>query len=817
MRILKFGGSSVGTSERIRNVGSIIASKSNKNTQIAVVVSAFQGVTDKLISLSEQAAQGKQEYKEALQELCTRHLQAVKDLLPLTQQSSALATVRVWLNDLEDILHGVYLVGEYSKRMLDYIMSFGERISAYVIAAHLTARGLKANFLDAREIIKADETYGAARVSIHETYNNVKEYFKKNSGLHIVTGFIGSTQNNDTITLGRGGSDYTAALLGAALSVDEIEIWTDVDGVMTADPRKVPKAFFIPTLTYEEMMELSHFGAKVIYPPTIQPALNARIPVSIRNTFNPDFEGTRISEFAEEHPFLITGISSIEHIALLRVQGSGMVGVAGVSMRLFGALARREINVILITQASSEHTVCFAVEPNAAADAKMVIEKEFALEISSKLIDEVVIEKELSIVSVVGENMRHTPGISAKLFGALGYNGINIVAIAQGSSELNISVVIQRNDERKALNALHDEFFITQTKSVNIFIVGTGLIGSTLIKQIKEQAVQLKLDLSLDLKVVGLLNRKRALLDEAGVKLDDIELASKEVEQFKDIQAFVEKMKALNLPNTIFVDCTASDEVTDFYESILASNIAIVTPNKRAQTRDFAMFQRLKEKSKKHAVRFLYETSVGAGLPVISTLNDLIRSGDEIRKIEAVLSGTLSFIYNSFDGTTSFSEVVKEAKRLGYTEPDPRDDLCGADVARKLLILARESGLALESKDVKVQNLVPESCRAAKSIEEFFTLLHKEDKNLDELINKVKKEAKKLCYIGKIEDGKAEVSLQSIDANHPFYGLTGSDNIISFTTKRYNTRPLVVKGPGAGAEVTAAGVFADIIRVASQR
>jgi len=816
MKVLKFGGSSVGTPERIRNVAGLIAASHSQEGRIAVVVSAYQGVTDSLIEISGMAARGDQKYTELLTQLNERHLQTVKELVPVTQQSAVLANVKVWLNDLEDILHGVFLVGEYSKRMLDYVMSFGERMSAYTISEHLKARGLKANFLDARELIKADETWGAAKVNFTASYKNIATHFKDNTELQVITGFIATTPTNDTITLGRGGSDFTAAIFGAALNCREIEIWTDVDGVMTADPRKVPKAFFIPALTYEEMMELSHFGAKVVYPPTIQPALDAKIAVCIRNSFNPDFAGTRITGEPTSHPHLITGISSIENIALLRVQGSGMVGVAGVSMRLFGALAKREINIILITQASSEHTICLAVLPAAAEDAKELIEKEFALEIASNLLDEVVVERELSVVSVVGENMRKTPGISAKLFGALGYNGINVVAIAQGSSELNISVVIPRIDEKKALNALHDEFFIAKTKSINLFVVGTGLIGNTLIKQIRDQAAHLKVDLSLDLKVVGLLNRRNILIGEEAFDLNSISQKMEASDASPGMAEYVKKMKDLNLPNSIFVDCTASDEVIDYYEPILSSSIPVVTPNKKAQTKTLASFKRLKEVSKRHAVGFLYETSVGAGLPVISTLSDLIKSGDEVKKIEAVLSGTLSFIYNSFDGSKSFSAVVKEAKNLGYTEPDPRDDLSGADVARKLLILAREAGLELESKDIKVQNLVPESCRKTSSVDEFFSLLEKEDKASADLIAKAKKEGKKLCYIGKIEGKSAEVSLQVIDSAHPFYGLSGSDNIISFTTKRYDSRPLVVKGPGAGAEVTAAGVFADIIRIASQ-
>ena len=813
MKILKFGGSSVGTPERIRGVAEIILNAHKENKKIAVVVSAYQGVTDELIRLSNHAAKGDQTYKDDFKVLCDKHIDFAKELLPVQNQSAVLANIKVWLNDLEDILHGVFLVGEYSKRMLDYVMSFGERLSAYTISAHIKSLNHAAEFLDTRDIIKCDDNWGAAKVDFALTNQKTDEYFKACNWIPIATGFIASTSLNDTITLGRGGSDYTAAILGAALKSSHIEIWTDVDGVMTADPRKVSKAFYIPALTYQEIMELSHFGAKVVYPPTIQPALDASIPVSIKNTFNPKFPGTLISESAEAHPYLITGISSIDSIALLRLEGSGMIGVAGVSMRLFAALAKKDISAILITQASSEHTICFAVLPTVAADAKKAIEQEFALEIAMRMVDPLAIENELSIVSIVGENMRHTPGISAKLFKALGNNGINVIAIAQGSSELNISVVVNRHNEKKALNAVHDEFFLTENKTLNIFIAGTGLIGSTLLKQVAAHEAQLRENLNLDLQVSGLLNSRKALIGNMKIDLTNIPALMDSSEQIK-ADDFVKSMLALNLPNSVFVDCTASEDIIRFYDKILDNSISIITPNKKAQTQSLEIYRKLKHTARKRSVSLLYETSVGAGLPVISTLNDLIKSGDRLIKIEAVLSGTLSFIFNSFDGSKPFSEIVKDAKEKGYTEPDPRDDLCGLDFARKLLILAREAGMNLEQSDIKVENLVPEKCRDAKTVDEFFAKLQNEDGYFAEKINKAKAANRKLCYIGFVENGAAAVNLQEVEASHPFSSLSGSDNIISFTTERYNQRPLVVKGPGAGAEVTAAGVFADIIRVA---
>jgi aspartokinase/homoserine dehydrogenase 1 len=813
MKILKFGGSSVGSPDRIKNAAAIIIDAYNADKNIAVVVSAYQGVTDELIRLSNLAASGNESYKDDFKVLCDKHINFAKELLPLNKQSIVLANIKVWLNDLQDILHGVFLVGEYSKRMLDYVMSFGERFSAYTINAYISTLNVPTEFLDTRELIKCDEAWGGAKVDFKISNQKISEYFENCKNLPVATGFIASTSKNDTITLGRGGSDYTAAIIGAALNCKEIEIWTDVDGVMTADPRKVPKAFYIPALTYQEIMELSHFGAKVVYPPTIQPALDANIPVSIKNTFNPKFIGSRISDSVSGHKYLITGISSIEAIALLRLEGSGMVGVAGVSMRLFAALAKKEISVILITQASSEHTICFAVLPDFAEEAKNAIEKEFALEVSLHMIEPVSVEKDVSIVSIVGENMRKMPGISAKLFRALGNNGINVIAIAQGSSELNISVVVNKNNEKKALNALHDEFFFTENKTLNLFIAGTGLIGSTLLKQISSHEAQLKKEHNLELKVTGLINSRKALI---GTEKIDISNTQDTLTSSDKIAAtdFVDSMIKLNLPNSVFVDCTASEEVIKYYEKILDNSIAIVTPNKKAQTRSLDIYKALKQTARKRSVPFLFETSVGAGLPVISTLNDLIKSGDQVIKIEAVLSGTLSYIFNSFDGSKPFSEVVMEAKEKGYTEPDPRDDLCGLDFARKLLILARESGINLEQSDVKVENLVPERCRDAKTIEEFFTKLKNEDSYFGDKVSKAKASNKKLCYIGQIEGNTAAVSLIEVDASHPFSSLSGSDNIISFTTQRYNQRPLVVKGPGAGAEVTAAGVFADIIRVA---
>ena len=816
MRILKFGGSSVANYERIGNVINIIQQAKKERDICGVVVSAFSGVTDTLTSISQKACKGDSNYLSDLQALEEKHSEILKAFIPLQDQSPHLLKIKIWFNELEDILQGIHLIGELSKRCLDRIMSFGERFSAYIISQALIQKGSQAEFLDSREIIKGDASYGCAKV-LPESYDLIAKYFSEHKALQVITGFIASAPDGSTVTLGRGGSDYTASIFAAALNCEAVEIWTDVDGMLTADPNKVPKAFSIPMVSYEEAMELSHFGAKVIYPPTMQPALSRGIPIHIKNSFNPTHAGTVITKLAKdsERKNIVTGISSISHIALIRVEGSGMVGVAGISKRLFGALSANNISVILITQASSEHTICIAVKPEQADGALKAINEEFDLEISNHTITQITSRKDLSIVSIVGEHMRNAPGLAGRVFHSLGKNGVNIVAIAQGSSELNISAVINFNDETKALNALHDEFFFPDQKSINVFIVGIGLIGSELLSQIAKQQQILKNELAHDIKVIGIANTKKMLIDEKGIILDNYQETLSNNGENSNIQLFIEKMKGLNLPNSVLVDCTASIDIPNCYEDVLKSSISVVTPNKKSQTKEYSFYSALKKASRRRGVNFLYETSVGAGLPILSTLNDLLKSGDKIIKIEAVLSGTLSYIFNSFKNGTTFSEIVSQAKELGYTEPDPRDDLNGLDVARKILILSRESGYQLELKDIDIQNLVPEKCRKCKTIDEFFSCLKTYDSYFEELRAKAEAEGKKLAYIASLFEGKAAVRLEAIDATHPFYSLSGSDNIVSFSTSRYYKQPLVVKGPGAGAEVTAAGVFADIIRIAN--
>lgn len=813
MRILKFGGSSVATPERIQRIVEILKGYYSKGERFAVVFSAFGGVTDSLIHMSRLAAKGDQEYEEYFEKFRDRHNEAVNTLLEGNLKSETLASMEKNHDVLKNLLYGIRLVREASPRTTDYVLSFGERNSAFIISRVLQQNGINASFLDTRELIKTDKKFGAATVDFDVTYKNIAAHFNKYPEVQVATGFISSAKGGLTTTLGRGGSDYTSSLLAAGLQANLIEIWTDVDGVLTADPRKVNKAFTIPSMTYAEAMEMSHFGAKVIYPPTLQPALKKNIPLRIKNTFNPEFEGTLISADNKNGQHLVKGISSISEISLLTLQGSGLFGVPGIAGRLFGALAHAGINIILITQGSSEHSISFAVQPKNAKRAKKKVDTEFEYEISGSSIDPIKVEDDLSVVAIIGENMRYQPGISGRLFRALGKNGINCVAIAQGSSELNVSVVIPRVDERKALNALHESFFLSDTKVLHLFMVGVGLIGSTLINQIREQADYLQGKRQLEIKIVGLSNSKKMVFDAEGIDLSSWKERLTTSDMSTDIADFVEKMQQMNLANTIFIDNTASEQIASYYEKILDSSISIATPNKIATSSSFLQYQRLKTISKRRGVQFLYETNVGAGLPVISTLNDLINSGDQIIKIEGVLSGSLSFIFNSFDAEHSFSSVVHQAKELGYTEPDPRVDLNGIDVRRKLIILARETGLALEAEDVDIVPVLPEACQKAEDVSAFFEEIEKANDHFEKLRAGAAKEGKALRMIASLENQKASISLQAVDASHPFYSLSGSDNMIVFTTERYKERPLVVRGPGAGAEVTAAGLFAEIISI----
>ncbi|MDR3333659.1 MAG: bifunctional aspartate kinase/homoserine dehydrogenase I [Treponema sp.] len=817
MLVLKFGGTSVGTPEAIGKLINIVRDPEHAGRVRVAVASAFSGMTDGLIAVSRRAADGDGAYIVQVEAMRKRHLQTAVAFLSGTDREAAVSHVDKTFAELIRTLDGIAILGELSRRTQDVVMSFGERLSAFLLAQICTASGIPAAFLDTRSLIKTDDRYGKARFLTAETFSNIRSFFlalgEEKPVLQIATGFISATAEGHTTTLGRGGSDLTAAIFAAALDAEAVEIWTDVDGIMTADPRLVKNAFTIETISSIEAMELSHFGAKVLYAPTIKPAFEKGIPIWIRNTFNPAGGGTRISNDAVPSSYPIRGISSMHHVALVRIQGSGMVGVAGFSSRLFGALARQGINIILITQSSSEYSICFAVLPEDVGSAERAISEEFDREIGSAAIDPPVTEQDCSIIAVVGSRMKSTSGIAGKVFHALGRNGVNVIAIAQGSSELNISAVISRQDEAKALNAIHEAFFLSGIRSVNLFLVGIGHIGGTLVDQIAVQQEVLANEFKIRINLVGAANSRNMIFSEEGLDPKTVKARLKGSLPF-DLPGFIAEMKAMNLPNVAFCDCTASEAVAAQYALILQSAIPIVTPNKKANSGSYEYYKTLTAYSRDRGIPYLYETTVGAGLPVISSLRDLFLAGDKVRRIEAVVSGTLSFIFNNYDGSKPFSALVREAKAKGYTEPDPRDDLNAMDAARKALILARECGLSLEFSAVAIEPILPPACFEAPDVEAFFTELEKADGDFEKRRVQAAAEGKVLRYVVIVEEGAARLSLRAEPAGSPFRSLVDSDNIVVITTDRYSTLPMVIKGPGAGAQVTAGGIFADIVRIA---
>ena len=813
MQVLKFGGTSVANAENINKVIEIIRESCKKDRTI-VVVSALGGITDALLQCGILAASEDESYKEKLQAIEQRHLETVKSLIPITHQSSALSLVKKRCNELEDICNGVFLLGELSVRTKDKILSYGELLSSQIMSSRLKTIGIENEWKDSRELISTDSQFGYAAVDFEMTNKKMSAFFPAvKTGLFIVPGFVASDSHGVTTTLGRGGSDYTAAIFAAALQADRVEIWTDVSGMMTADPRLVSNARVIPNISYQEAMELSHFGAKVIYPPTIQPVMSKSIPVWIKNTFAPADMGTLIEKVASKNGSSIRGITSINHIALLSLEGSGMVGIPGFSKRLFESLSNEKINVILITQASSEHSICVGVEEASVSKAKEIVDRAFDHEIKTGKVDPLVIEKGLSIVALVGDNMKSHPGISGKMFGALGRNGVNVRAIAQGSSERNISAVIATADVKKAINILHEEFFETTHKQLNLFIAGTGNVGKRLLEQLKQQFNYLQEHLRVQVRVIGLANSKKMIFNDDGIDLSHWKKALEAGDKM-ELQKFIHVARSKNLRNSVFVDVTANQEVGTCYDELLQKSISVVACNKIACSSPFVYYKRLKNLSREYNASFFFETNVGAGLPVIGTLNDLLRSGDKINRIEAVLSGTLNFVFNNYDGKKSFASVVQQAQDEGFTEPDPRLDLSGTDVMRKIMILAREAGEKIEMDDIRNSSFMPESCMEGQ-VDEFYKAMAKEEDHFKRLFTEAAEEGKKLKFVAKYENGKASVGLQHINPDHDFYHLYGKDNIVLFYTDRYPIQPLVIKGAGAGAEVTASGVFADIIRVAS--
>ncbi|WKK76057.2 bifunctional aspartate kinase/homoserine dehydrogenase I [Marivirga salinae] len=816
MKVLKFGGTSLGSPDNIKKVKAIVTEKS-KNSRVVVVASAFSGVTNQLQECSHLAEKGDDQYKTELDKLINRHLEAVQSLLGAKSQSPLMAKVRLVLNEIEDILKGVFLIHELSIKTLDRILGSGEVLSALIINEFFLQEGMKSNLLDPQDFIITDSEFGKANVDMPLTEKKISSYFQhQEAEVLVCPGFVSKDLQGNNTTLGRGGSDYTAALIAAALDAPELEIWTDVNGMMTANPKYVKQAFAIPQINYEEAMELTHFGAKVLYPPSVHPVYKKGIPIYIKNTFEPEAEGTKIHKFPEADSQSIKGISCIENIALFNLSGSSMVGIPYFSHRLFEALAQAKVSVILITQASSEHSICVAIDLEDVKRAKLAIEKAFSFEFKQEMLDPLFIETDLAIVALVSSQLKNQIGLSGKMFSVLGQNGINIKAIAQGSSEKNISAVIDKKQIKKALNTLHESFFLSDLKRVNLFIVGTGNVGKTLIDQLNQQSDYLKDHSQIDLRISGIANSRKMLFDLNGIPFENAVNTLLEKGQKMNLEQFLEDMKDLNLRNSIFIDNTAHEVVANTYSDVLASSISVVTPNKIACTGKYDDYKNLKNLALRYRSHFRFETNVGAGLPVINTLDDLIKSGDEILGIQAVLSGSLNFIFNNYTGEgDSFAEVVKQAQEEGYTEPDPRIDLSGVDVKRKILILLRESGFEMELDDIDTIPFIPEKCMQAENVEQFFESIAQEEAHFKKLVEEANAEGKKLKYVATFENGKANTGLEKIASDRPLYNLEGKDNIVLFNTKRYPEQPLVIKGAGAGAAVTASGIFGDIIRIAN--
>ena len=805
---MKFGGTSVGSVNSILNVKKIVEAEQEP---VIVVVSALGGITDKLIATSQMAASGDSGYEVALAEIKKRHIDMIETLIPDGgQKENLLLIANQLLTELGGIYQGLYLIRDLSAKTLATIVSYGERISSRIVTTLIDG----AEWFDSRNFIKTEQKQGKHILDSELTNRLVCETFARLPKVALVPGFISTDKNTGEVTnLGRGGSDYTAAIIAAALEADCLEIWTDVDGFMTADPRVISSAYTINELSYVEATELCNFGAKVVYPPTIYPVCHRNIPILIKNTFNPEGAGTIISSETKDGQKAIKGISSINDTSLITVQGLGMVGVIGINFRIFRALAENGISVFLVSQASSENSTSIGVRNEDAALACKVLNAEFAKEIEMGELGTVTAEMNLATVAIVGENMKHTPGIAGKLFGTLGRNGINVIACAQGASETNISFVVARESLRKTLNVIHDSFFLSEYQVLNLFICGVGTVGGSLLEQIRQQRQKLMDERGLKLNVVGIASGHNALFCREGISLDNYreQLAQSEP---SNIQRLHDEVIGMNIFNSVFVDCTASAEVASLYGDFLQKNISVVAANKVAASSAYENYASLKQTARARGVKYLFETNVGAGLPIINTINNLIASGDKILKIEAVLSGTLNFIFNELSADVPFSETVRRAKEQGYSEPDPRIDLSGKDVVRKLVILAREAGYRVEQDDVEKHLFIPQDFFDG-SLDDFWTNLPSLDADFEERRRRLESEGKRWRFVAKMENGKTSVSLCEVEKEHPFYMLEGSNNIILLTTERYKEYPMLIQGYGAGAGVTAAGVFADIMSIAN--
>ncbi len=812
MIVLKFGGTSVANAQNIQKVITIVTQKAKEN-KVAIVVSALSGLTDMLINASKKAAAKDETYKANIDEIKEKHFEAISNLVDAANQNQLLIKINSQINQLQTLLDGCFLLGELSDRTADAIASFGELLSSQIIATALEQTIPNSNFKDSRDLIKTNSNFGKASVNFELTNKIIADYFTSNkSQVVLLPGFIASSEDGNTTTLGRGGSDYTAAIIANGAKASSLEIWTDVNGMYTANPKIVKQAQPIESISYHEAMELSHFGAKVLYPPTIQPVLKANIPIWIKNTFEPEVYGTLISSNPDANTNPIKGISHIDNIALLTLEGSGMIGVAGSSKRLFEVLSQNNINVVFITQASSEHSICIGIVNDDADKAKAFIDKAFELEIAQNKIDPCIVEKDLCIVALVGENMKNHQGLSGKMFSTLGKNNVNIRAIAQGASERNISVVINEKDVKKALNTLHERFFEDNTKQLNLFVMGVGNVGEKFIDQINQQKKFLKENLKINVRVIAMSNSRKMVFDEEGINLKDWK-SLLEQGSTANVNKFISTAITLNLRNSIFVDITANYDIAAIYNQFLKQNIAVVTCNKIACSSQYDNYKYLKSLSRKYNAPFLFETNVGAGLPIIDTLKNLIASGDKVNRINAVLSGSLNFIFNNFSDTYNFHDVVKEAGFQGFTEPDPKIDLSGVDVARKILILIRESGYEMEMEQIENNSFLPKECMETSNNEDFFKSLTKHAAHFENLLAEAKSKECRLKFVASFDNGKSSVGLQFIPKESPFYNLEGKDNIVEFYTDRYIDQPLIIKGAGAGAAVTASGIFADVIRI----
>ena len=809
MKVMKFGGTSVGSVDSILKVKQIVEAAEEP---VIVVVSALGGITDKLINTSQMAANGDAEYEKEYREIVNRHIEMVYTVIPAGEGRTVLLDkVNELLSELKDIFQGIYLIKDLSSKTSATIVSYGERLSS-IIAATLIKGAV---WYDSRNFIKTEKKHAKHILDSELTTSLVKETFDEIPQVALVPGFISTDKNSGEVTnLGRGGSDYTASIIAASLNAASLEIWTDVDGFMTADPRVISTAYTINELSYVEAMELCNFGAKVVYPPTIYPVCHKNIPILIKNTFNPEAPGTIIKQEVDSGSKAIKGISSINDTTLITVTGLGMVGVIGVNFRIFKALAQNGISVFMVSQASSENSTSIGVRNQDAALACEVLNEEFAKEIEMGEISPVVAEMNLATIAIVGENMKHTPGIAGKLFGTLGRNGISVIACAQGASETNISFVVEAKSLRKSLNVIHDSFFLSEYQVLNLFICGTGTVGGSLIEQIRCQQQKLMQERDLKLKVVGIADGHRALFTRAGIDLASYREEMEEKGIPSSAAVLHDEIIGMNIFNSVFVDCTASAEVASLYKEFLMHNISVVAANKIAASSDYSIYSELKQIARRRGVKFLFETNVGAGLPIINTINDLINSGDKILKIEAVLSGTLNYIFNKISADVPFSQTIKMAQEERYSEPDPRIDLSGKDVIRKLVILAREAGYKLEQTDVEKHLFVPSDFFEGP-LEEFWKKVPSLDADFEARRRKLESENKRWRFVAKLENGKGSVSLQEVDSKHPFYGLEGSNNIILLTTERYKEYPMMIQGYGAGASVTAAGVFADIMSIAN--